>query len=402
MRDAKHGETATQAEAARTWAGRGAWSSAATTGYGGGRREAGVAAASRRPAGRAAVWLSALAILSLAAHPGCLSREDGDRGEERAGASSGRVGSAPASDAAAAGPRAAAPSPEGGPGWLIAYNVLHDEEADDWEVFVMEPDGSGKRNITSHPAVDWAYTDHDGRLALVSDRDDERRKLHLYEMGADGSDIRMITEFRVRDSWLDLRADGSAMVIASEKDGTPDLYIIDRQGNEIRRLTDDEVYDNDPIFSPDGSRVVWRSRRSGTDELWLMDLETGATRQLTHFPGDDPAAGEHAYHAGPPRWVPGKDLISFCSKRGGRYSIYTIHSDGTGLERLPLGENDRIYHDWSPDGRYLAFDGTDGQENYDVYIRDMETGEMRRLTDDPTYEQGPVFVRAASGRPASR
>ena len=40
--------------------------------------------------------------------------------------------------------------------YRIVYNVLHDETADDYEVFVMELDGSGKHNLTRHPAVDWA------------------------------------------------------------------------------------------------------------------------------------------------------------------------------------------------------------------------------------------------------
>ena len=65
------------------------------------------------------------------------------------------------------------------PTYRIVYNVLHDETA-------MELDGSGKRNLTRHPAVDWAYAAQGDRIFLVSDRDDEKRKYHLYEMGPDG------------------------------------------------------------------------------------------------------------------------------------------------------------------------------------------------------------------------
>lgn len=45
-----------------------------------------------------------------------------------------------------------------------------------------------------------------------------------------------------------------------------------------------------------------------------------------------------------------------------------------------------------PDGRYLAYDGAGEDHNYDIYLRDMETGETVRLTNRPTYEQGPVFI----------
>jgi len=91
------------------------------------------------------------------------------------------------------------------PTYRIAYNVFHDEEADDYEVFIMELDGSRKRNLTEHPAVDWVYTAHGDRMFMVSDRDDEKRKYHLYEMGPDGGEPRRMTEFRVRDSWLGTR-----------------------------------------------------------------------------------------------------------------------------------------------------------------------------------------------------
>jgi hypothetical protein len=50
---------------------------------------------------------------------------------------------------------------------------------------VMELDGSNSRNLTEHPAVDWVYATHGDRMFLVSDRDDEKRKHHLYEAGGD-------------------------------------------------------------------------------------------------------------------------------------------------------------------------------------------------------------------------
>ena len=88
----------------------------------------------------------------------------------------------------------------------------------------------------------------------------------------------------MRDSWLGTCNEGIGLVVASDKDGTADLYLIDLDGNELRRLTDDQTYDNDPAFSSDRTRVVWRSKRSGLDELWLMVLETGETTRLTGSP----------------------------------------------------------------------------------------------------------------------
>lgn len=247
----------------------------------------------------------------------------------------------------AAGDQGAA-AEQAAPAYRIAFNVAPDEGID-YEVWLMELDGSGARNLTNHPSLDWVYAAREGRLYFVSDRDDEPRAYHLYEMGADGGGLRRITGFRVTDSFVDARAGGDELVVSSAKDGTRDLYLIDRDGNELRRLTNDEAKDRDPAFSPDGTQIVWSSERSGTDELWIMDLEQGTTRQLTSYPADGAPRDEHVYRAGPPAWEPNRNVISFCSNRNGNDPIFTIRPDGTGLEQLTDDGGDDCYHDWSPD-----------------------------------------------------
>jgi TolB protein len=40
---------------------------------------------------------------------------------------------------------------------------------------------------------------------------------------------------------------------------------------------------------------------------------------------------------------------------GGRFTIFTIKPDGTGLQRLTSNAGDNENPSWSPDGRYIAF-----------------------------------------------
>jgi TolB protein len=74
-------------------------------------------------------------------------------------------------------------------------------------------------------------------------------------------------------------------------------------------------------------------------------------------------------------------------------AIWSIRPDGSGLESLVTGG---CWHDWSPDGRWLAYEAADGERNYDIYLRDASTGQTRRLTTDPVLEQGPVFALQSS------
>lgn len=288
---------------------------------------------------------------------------------------------------------ASSPTRAPAPDYLIAFNVLVDEDADDYEVFVMRLDGSGQTNVSNNERVDWVYSVHGNRLYAVSDRDDEKRKLHLYEVEEiDGAwQWRQITGFRVEDSYVGVRAEGEQLAVAADENGQRDVFLIDRSGQKLRALTHDEAFDRDPAFSPDGGTMVWSSKRTGIDELWTLDLESNETRQLTHYPEDDASTSTHAYHAGPPTWEPNQNLISYCSRRLGNDSIFTIRPDGTDERQITSDEFDDCYHAWSPDGRYLAYSGTNEHGHYDIYLRDTRTGKTIQLTHGPRTEQAPVF-----------
>lgn len=276
----------------------------------------------------------------------------------------------------------------------IAYNVNIGDG--DYEIFVMNLDGTGAKNITNSKSVDWVYYAYKDKLYFVSDRDSTRRKYYLYEMDADGGNVRKISNFIVEDSWVSSRKNGTEFVVSSGKDGKRhELYLIDRNGKELKRLTNDDVYDNDPAFSPNGKQIVFRSKRSEYDELWIMDDNGANLRRLTYYPKDEKDADKNAYHASAPFWEPNRNLISFASKRQGNYSIFTIKPDGSGLKQLTSGKLDEMWHSWSPDGKWVAYDGTDEQGNYDIYLMRSDGAGLKRLTSDKRSEMAPVFVRAS-------
>lgn len=280
-------------------------------------------------------------------------------------------------------------------GMKIAYNMFFNIETDNYEIFVMNPDGTGRTNISNWKGVDWVYYARNDKLYFVSDRDTVHRKFFLYEMNSDGSNVRKVSQFLVRDSWTSSRKGGAEFLIASNKSGKAEIYLIDKDGKEVQQLTNNEFYDNDPCFSPDGSRIVFCSKRDGGfDELWMMNADGSNQRQLTQFPKDDTTKAS-GYHAGPPFWEPNRNVISFISMRQGKHHIFTIKPDGTGLTQVVInGTDEQGWHSWSPDGRWLTFDGVDSSKNYDIYLFDTKSKKTIQLITDPTIEQCPVFVKA--------
>ena len=60
------------------------------------------------------------------------------------------------------------------------------------------------------------------------------------------------------------------------------------------------------------------------------------------------------------------------------------------IERISTGQASAAFPYPSPDGKKIAFQGTEGG-NWDVYVLDVETGEARRLTDSEDAEENPTF-----------
>jgi len=281
--------------------------------------------------------------------------------------------------------------------YKIAYNVLIDKEKDNYEIFVMNPDGSSKKNISNWKGVDWVYTSSGSKIYFVSDRDTSRRKYFLYEMDADGNNVRRISSFLVVDSWQGSRKNGTEFVVSSAKDHRRnELYLIDKNGRELRRLTNDTLNDSDPVFSPDGRQIVFRSKR-GTryDELWMMNADGSELHRLTQYPEEDTTAFIHSYHAGPPFWEPNGNFISYISNQQGRSSIFLIDPDRKNFRKFSRNTSlNEGWHSWSADGKYLVADCSDPEhKKYSIYLMDADGNILHQLTNEFQYEQSPVFVR---------
>ena len=75
--------------------------------------------------------------------------------------------------------------------------------------------------------------------------------------------------------------------------------------------------------------------------------------------------------------------IVFSSDRDGDFDIYTVRPDGSGLRQLTDAPGSDSNPEWSPDGTKIAFDSDrDGAYDRDVYVMDIATGEVSRLTND--------------------
>ncbi|MFN0173637.1 MAG: TolB family protein [Saprospiraceae bacterium] len=285
----------------------------------------------------------------------------------------------------------------------IACNILETRDNGYYEVYVMNIDGTAKTNVTRHPDVAWTYQAWDDKLFFISDRDTCARCYFLYESDADGNYLRKISDLQLEDSWMDTRHNGKEFIVSGRigKMIRHQLYLINSKSGSFRQITTDTtaIY-SDPCFSPNGKQIVYRHKKNRRDryekaELWIMNTDgTGLPRQLTHYPPSDTTAKWHDYHAGPPHWNAQAGFITYQSLQGGKYSIYAITPDGKQNFKLADFPLEAGWHDWSPDGKWLAMDMFDHEQTqFDIWLWNRKTKELRQLTNSQKFEQSPVFVQ---------
>jgi TolB protein len=285
--------------------------------------------------------------------------------------------------------------------YLIAYNVLVDADIDNYDIFSMNMDGSNKTNITNNNDVAWSYLAWTNTIFFLSDRDTIQRTYFLYEMLSNGSSVKRISHFRMQDSWMGIRDDGNELIVKPHNSVDTLLYIINRSGEILQKIATGTRYASDPAFSPDGKRIAFigsnkKSKKEAGFKAEIYSVNTDGTdlMQLSQYPQGDTTAEWYAYKAGPPRWQPKEDFITFQSKQNGKYSLYAVSYDGSKQWKLTDNPQEEGWHDWSPDGKWLAIELFDNkQSQFHIGLMNWQTKEMKILTDTTyQYQQAPVFV----------
>ncbi|TRZ41414.1 TolB family protein [Robertkochia solimangrovi] len=283
----------------------------------------------------------------------------------------------------------------------IAYNVLADQLNDNFEVNVMNTDGSDNRDITQLPGVEWTYMAHGSDLYIISDKDTCQRCFFLYRTDAYGSHYEKVTDFRVADSWMSTNDNGNEIIVKPHSTVDSVFYIIDYSGKIKQKLTTGLPYSSDPLFINDGRQVIFRGgktpskRIAGFDEeLYMIERNGEGLEQITHYPATDSTAGQFGYRAGPPRLHPSGEFISYQSKQNGTYSIYTLNLEDGTTKKLDTIQENAGWHDWSPDGKLLAVELFDSEfKHFNIGLMNWETKSYKIITDTLyRFQQAPVFV----------
>ena len=132
-----------------------------------------------------------------------------------------------------------------------------------------------KRSPIDVQAPAWS---RDGRtIVFVSWRDGNGE---VYAMDADGSGPRNLTQNPAKDVRPAWSPDGRRIAFASRRDGNSEVYVMNADGSGQRNLTRNPAFDADPAWSPDGRKIAFVSKRDGSYGVYVMNADGSGQRRL--------------------------------------------------------------------------------------------------------------------------
>jgi len=256
------------------------------------------------------------------------------------------------------------------------------------EIALINSDGSGLTRLTDNPADDRdpSWSPDGQRIAFASDRSGHYQ---VYTMNSSGSDVVQLTQLSGNNHMPLWSPDDRHVAFISSQPDKSDLDVIELSGRNLNRLNSFPLVDADsvlaglliggaPMWSRDGTRMAFTELHAESTSVVLV--RSDGRGQRIEIPD-----------ARAPSWSPDGRQIAFIRNS----SAYVATSVGSGIRRV-LNENRGIAPVdsapcWSPNGRLLMF--TSGREtaekaNTDVYICDIDTGRLMRLTESRGFDLG--------------
>jgi TolB protein len=210
------------------------------------------------------------------------------------------------------------------------------------DIYVMNANGSGSRNLTNTPNADEDFPEWspEGNRVIFSSNRDGNHEIYVTNLG--GDNVKRLTFRPEDDRWPTFSPDGRSISFQSNL-GSPaltDVFVMNADGTGVTRLTEANAFDQMPAWSPDGMKIAFMSARDGNAEIYVMNKDGSNETRLTNSPGLDAR----------PSWSWETGWIFFTSARDfelpstlPKFEIYKMKSDGSNPVRLT---NNTLYDDF--------------------------------------------------------
>jgi hypothetical protein len=222
----------------------------------------------------------------------------------------------------------------------------------------------------------------------------------IYSVNPDGSGLENITDVVTDspgepDNAFDpsVSADGKRMAFGVDSQATSEIWIMNTDGTDAHRLTEDNLLDQQPSISADGSRIVWNQHSpfpGYTDrDIWTMSADGSAQEILFNGTAEDYS----------PQFTPDGQTVVMASETGDMdiRKIPSIPAVPPLTSATGVAEDDALLESQpavSPDGGKVAFTQTPTSSSFgpfDIYAISINGGATTPLFDTSASEMSPAY-----------
>lgn len=211
-------------------------------------------------------------------------------------------------------------------GQQIAF--VREERDGHSDVYVMNADGSGLRNLTRTPEADEEtpiFSPDGSTIVFASNRGGRWDIYSMPRFEADPTARSVIGNINSDERHPSFSPDGDLLAFSSNCESHNwDLYTAPVAGGTWTRLTTDPTVERFPVLGADERTLAYRRELNAESEIYVMDMISRTTRRLTDNPGFD------GY---PALSLDGSGVV-FASTRSGGSQLYGANIAGAGMITL--------------------------------------------------------------------
>jgi TolB protein len=237
---------------------------------------------------------------------------------------------------------------------------------DKWAVYVVKPDGTGKKRVLEHArSVSWHP---DGKRLAVGFQETDVNE-EIYSVDLNGGSRKRLTDHPGLDTFPAWSPQGDKIAFVSDHNRLRAVYLINADGSGLKRLTKSPFMEFQPAWSPDGKKVViHRDPADGKTQIYAVPIDGSAEQTVS---ADD---ATNVY----PSYLPSGDIGFVQQTPDGKGPIFRVRADGSGRTRV--GSVDALFARWSPDGKRVAFIAGAWPKSA-IYVMNADGGGVRKVVN---------------------
>ena len=241
----------------------------------------------------------------------------------------------------------------------------------DGDLYVMNADGTGRISVADGLEISEHRWSPDGRMIAFVDVREEGGEFvnDLWVMQADGAGKVRVAEHAFNVSWS---RDGRLAYTSVGDFSDVHLRIVHADGSSDARLTTRAAFQ--PAWSPDGARIAFVTL--GEKDIYLINPDGSGEVNLTQGQSEDES----------PTWSPDGSRIAFTMgpiDQGLETEIAVMNRDGSSRATLTNHPGFDFEPAWSPDGARIVFTRSEDDGDSEIYVMNADGGSLANVTNRP-------------------